>query len=160
MCLVLNDLLQIFSQLKERRLHHCFINEDNLYLINGMVKIGGLEFLERTNKIKLPELEYLKFSNISKHVDYLAPEILTNKKLSMNMNLFSFGVLAHKLLFNVYPFQGKFKNNRDLELMYRNETCKLDFDFHSEIKVMSQPYSRYASSGLGTTKKKSVHQKM
>lgn len=157
---MLNDLLQIFSQLKERRLHHCFINEENLYLINGMVKVGGLEYLERTNKIKLPELEYLKFSKIRKHIDYLAPEILTNKQLSMNMNLFSFGVLTHKLLFNVYPFQGKFKNNRDLELMYRNEICKLNFAYQSDIKVMSQPYSRYASSGLGVAKKKSIHQKM
>lgn len=153
MCLVLNDLLQIFSQLKERRLHHCFVNEENLYLVNGMVKLGGLEFLERTSKTKLPELEYLKFARIRRHVDYLAPEILTGKKLSMNMNLFSFGVLAHKLLFDAYPFQGKFKDIRDLELMYRNETCKLDFGLESRVRVLSQRLFK----GPG---KKSLHQKV
>mgnify|MGYP001803184909 CR=1 FL=1 len=127
MFLILNDIMLIFSQLKKRNLHHSFINEDNLYLINGTVKVGGFEFFERTNKIKLTEREYLKFSQIEKNIDYLAPEILENKKLSMNMNLFSFGGLIYKLLYNSYPFEGKFDGNNDLILMYKNEVCSLDF---------------------------------
>jgi hypothetical protein len=159
MCLVLNDLLQIFSQLKERRLHHCFVNEDNLYLINGMVKLGGLEFLERTNKIKLTEREYLKFSGIKKHVDYIAPEILIRKKLSMNMNLYSFGVLVYKLLFNVYPFQGKFDGTKDLILMYKNEICKLDFCKKTKIRTISGSYKNIKSVSVKKPKKRSVHKK-
>ena len=158
MCLILNDLLQIFSQLKERKLHHCFVNEDNLYLINGMVKLGGLEYLERTNKIKLTEREYMKFVSIKKHVDYIAPEILISKKLSMNMNLFSFGVLVYKLLFNMYPFEGKFDGIKDLILMYKNEVCKLDFCNQTKIKTLSGSYKKINSMSV-KKQKKSIHQK-
>lgn len=133
MCLVLNDILQIIAQLKERRLQHSFINERNLYLINGVIKLGGLEYLERSDKINLEEIEHLKFTRITSCAQYLAPEILIRKKLSHNMSLFAIGVLMFRLLYNELPFDGQFTDMRDLALMYQNEICKVDF---SERKML------------------------
>lgn len=124
------------GQLKERRLQHAFINERNLYLINGVIKLGGLEYLERSDKINLEEIEHLKFARITACAQYLAPEVLIRKKLSHNMSLYAVGVLMFRLLYGELPFEGQFTDLRDLSLMYQNEVCKVDFDGREMIQSL------------------------
>ena len=153
MCLILNDIIQIFAQMKERKLQHCFINENNLYLINGMVKLGGLEFLEPISKINMEERQYLKFSYLFDDVDYLPPEVLVRKIFTLNMNLFSLGVFIYRLLYNRYPFEGKFNGSKDLLLMYQNEVCKLEFP---EASVMASLSSHSLLSNMAFKFEKGV----
>ena len=95
-------MLQILSGSDEIHVHGILHNDfkpDNLYLLyDGTVKIvdfGAATHISNKNEKQI-------FGTIK----YLAPEVITNKKYSIQSDIYSLGIIFYELLTGDLPFQG------------------------------------------------------
>ena len=99
---VIDYMLQILSGSEEIHNHGILHNDfkpDNLCLLfDGSVKI--VDFGAATHILNKSEKQILGTAN------YLAPEVITNKKYSVQSDIYSLGIIFYELLTGELPFVG------------------------------------------------------
>ena len=122
-------MLQILAGSEEIHNHAILHNDfkpDNLYLISdGTIKIvdfGAATHLSNKNE-----------KQIFGTVNYLAPEVITNKKYSIQSDIYSLGIIFYELLTGDLPFQGS--NSKEIiEAHAKADIIRLDL-FSSALDV-------------------------
>jgi serine/threonine protein kinase len=96
--IIMKDLIDALVILRESKLIHTLICPQVVYVINGYVKLGGLQYIQgiscEQNYDDIP----------SKLMPYLSPEIYLKRKAIFPSQIFSFGMLFYELLFKRSPF--------------------------------------------------------
>lgn len=111
--IVFKDLVDAIVVLRENKLIHHQVTLKNIYIINGYVKLGGLEHV---HAIATPLPPF--YANCEKSLEYLSPEFYTKKHLIYPSQVFSLGVSIYKLLFNKYPFDQNLKSENHFSEFY------------------------------------------
>ena len=103
---ILSQLNKSFKIISKKNIIHGLINLENIYVKN-----------ENKNQIyKLGICDNKEFHNLVSNYNFysskvqalaLAPEILENKTISEEVDLWSIGILIYVLYFKEYPFKGK-----------------------------------------------------
>lgn len=127
-------MFQILSGSEEIHGHgvlHNDLKPENLYLIaDGTIKIvdfGAATHLSSKNE-----------KQIFGTVKYLAPEVITNKKYSVQSDIYSLGIIFYELLTGDLPFQGT--NSEEIIRAHANaDVVRLDL-FSSSLDVNDLNY--------------------
>lgn len=122
-------MLQILAGSEEIHTHGILHNDfkpDNLYLISdGTIKIvdfGAATHISSKNE-----------KQIFGTVNYLAPEVITNKKYSVQSDIYSLGIIFYELLNGDLPFEGS--NSKEvIEAHAKADIVHLDL-FSSSLDV-------------------------
>lgn len=146
----LDYMLQILDgvdTLHEREIIHNDLKPDNLFIISdGTIKI--VDFGIATHSSSREQKETLG------SVNYVAPEILTNKKRSFQSDIFSLGVILFELLTGKTPFEGStskevidsvIKKNVPSIKSYTNISNYEDFDYIIANATNKNVFNRYKS---------------
>ncbi len=98
--LILKDLTDALVILRENKLVHRSISPRHIYIINGYVKLGGLEYIQEIIK-DLPEPAEIMAPPLLR---YLPPEAFLKKKMVHSSQIFSLGIMLFELVYKKLPF--------------------------------------------------------
>lgn len=96
---VFKDLTDAIVVLRDNKLIHHEISLRHVFLLNGYVKLGGLDHIF---PVATPLPSFFAYS--PRHLEYLPPEHYTKKNLLFSSQVFSLGVLIFWLLFEAFPY--------------------------------------------------------
>lgn len=105
---LIRNLLECVSHLHERNIVHLDINPDNILVDNSSRQVKLIGFTH--SKCLKPDV----FTNSPKETiyhdygqpEYVAPEIILNRPVTLNTDMWSIGVIAYQLLSGKSPFFG------------------------------------------------------
>lgn len=111
--IIFKDLVDALATLRDNKLIHHDISLRNVFLINGYVRLGGLEHIFPISS-PLPSF----YVPESRPLESLAPEFYTKKNLIYASQIFSLGVLIYWLLFERFPFPSEVKTHKHFSEFY------------------------------------------
>ena len=112
--IIFKDLVDAVVILRENKLIHHQITLRNVFLINGFIKLGGLEYIHPA-ATPLPSF----YNFLPKSLEFSAPEFHTKKNLIFPSQVFSLGILIHFLLFDKFPFPSELKEEKHFREFYQ-----------------------------------------
>lgn len=96
----MSQILLGVKQMHELGILHNDLKPDNLYLLfDGTIRI--VDFGAASH------ISYKKEKHILGTINYLAPEVISNKKYSISSDIYSLGIIFYELLTGEVPFSGE-----------------------------------------------------
>ena len=115
---------------KEYKISHNNLNPFNIFInTNGFVKISGFNFISQFNEsYKIDK----QLSEINQNIQFLSPEILNNKKITQNSDLFSIGLIMYYLKDQNYINNPKIENKSYEYFLKELEYFKINKNFFND----------------------------
>lgn len=117
--ILLQDITQALEELKILGILHKNIDMNLIYFGRAAFKLGGYEFCDFCFQSRLSEKGYQYFTNLTKSVMSLNPEITLNRVCNNKTPLFGVGVVLYWLFHKDYPF--KASNAKELAVKYQSK---------------------------------------
>lgn len=96
--IIFKDLIDALILMRENKLIHTMISPRVIYIMNGHVKLGGLEYV-------LEFGDEQSYQNVPTNMlPYLGPEAFLKSKAIYPSQIFSLGMILYELLFKKRPF--------------------------------------------------------
>jgi Protein kinase domain len=116
--ILIKDMTQALEELKVLGILHKNIDMNVIYLGRSSFKLGGYDFCDFGLQSRLSEKGYKYFTNLTKSVMSLNPEITLNRVCNNKTPLFGLGIVLYWLYHKEYPF--KVSSINELAIKYQS----------------------------------------
>lgn len=120
--IIFKDLTDAIVVLRDNKLIHHEISLRHIFLINGYIKLGGLDHIF---PIATPLPSF--YARCPKSMEFTAPEFYTKRNLIYSSQIFSLGVVIYWLLFERFPFPPELRTTKHFSEFYEHQKV-INFD--------------------------------